>query len=113
MVTFEVRRLLIILTAELQLIAWKIYLQTDFGQKYSPVKPVVLSVRRKAHEMCLFPTDGRGETTRKLRHDIINSSLSIRLSKSPIHCAFTLEDVIIAFECGLQGWIVRYNDNLS
>ena len=53
--------------------------------------------------MCLLPTDGRGETTRKLRHDIINSSLSIRLSKSPIHCAFTLEDVIIAFECGLQG----------
>ena len=41
--------------------------------------------------MCLFPTDGRGETTRKLRHDIINSSLSIRLSKSPIDCAFTLE----------------------
>ena len=40
--------------------------------------------------MCLFPTNGPGETTRKLRHDIIYSSLSIRLSKSPIDCAFNL-----------------------
>ena len=54
------------------------------------MKPVVLSVRRKAHEMCLFTTNEPGETTRKLRHVIIYSSLSIRLSKSPIDCAFNL-----------------------
>ena len=59
-------------------------------QKYLPVKPVVLSVRSKAHEMCLFTTNEPGETTRKLRHDIIYSSLSIRLSTSPIDCAFNL-----------------------
>ena len=40
--------------------------------------------------MCLFTTNEPGETTRKLRHDIIYSSLSIRLSKSPIDCAFNL-----------------------
>ena len=66
------------------------------------MKPVALSVRRKTHEMCLFPTGGLGETTRKLRHDIINSSLSISLSKSPIHCAFTLEDVIIPLNAGCK-----------
>ena len=49
---------------------------------------------------CTRPKGTRGGGT--TRHDIIYSSLSIRLSKSPVHCAFDPEDVIIAPECTLQ-----------
>ena len=44
--------------------------------------------------MLIFDKCARpGETRRKLRQDIILLSLSIRPSKSPLHCAFGSEDV--------------------
>ena len=57
--------------------------------------------------MLIFDGGGGGGRTRKLRNDIIYWILSIRLSRSPIHCAFDPEDVIIGFEYGLQGSILR------
>ena len=49
-----------------------------------------------------------GETTRKLRQaDIIYLSLSERLSKSPLLCAFDPQTVIIPLECALQVSILQ------
>ena len=48
--------------------------------------------------LIFYECKGPGGTTRKLRHDIIYLSRSIRLSKRAFHCAFGTEDVIIVFE---------------
>ena len=88
MVTFWVRRPLIYPSGQVAIYCVKNLSPDRFWSKV--LTSETCSTKRKAHEMCLFTTNEPGETTRKLRHDIIYSSLSIRLSKSPIDCAFNL-----------------------
>ena len=60
--------------------------------------------------MLIFDECTRPKGTRRggtARHDIIYSSLSIRLSRSAVHCTLDPEDVIIAFECRLQVLILQ------
>ena len=60
--------------------------------------------------MLIFDKCTRSKGTRRgwtARHDINYSSLSVRLSRSPVHCLYDPEDVIIAFECRLQVLILQ------